>query len=69
MPVRTSTRLFAFLVGFWAMGLITFAVYQTFADVTLIDAAVVSALAAVLGVPTGAAGIAALVQRRRKRVD
>lgn len=67
--MRTSTRVFAFIVAMWTMAIITYAVIQTFTDVTKINAAVVSALTAVLGVPTGAAGIAALVRRRRPDND
>lgn len=55
--------LFGFLVAVWTMGLLSWVVFKTFEDVTQINAAVVSALSAVLGVPAVAAGIAALARR------
>lgn len=65
IPVKTLTAwLFGFVVALWAMMLLSYVVYRVFVDVTHINAAVTSALSAVLGIPAVAAGIAALVRRR-----
>jgi len=63
---RFAAWCFAFIIAVWAMAVISYAVWATFRDIALINAAVVSALSAVLGIPTGAAALAAMVRRRRR---
>lgn len=65
MMQRMVAWAFRFVVAVWSMAIISWPVYQTFRDVTLINNYVVAALTAVLGIPTAAAGIAALVKWRQ----
>lgn len=61
-----KNKIISAILVIWTYGLLTWVVFKVFADVTLINAAVVSALASAVGIPAVAVGI---FKWRREKVD
>lgn len=52
-----ANKITSLILVLWTYGLMTWVVYKVFDDVALINAAVVSALTAVVGIPAVAIGL------------
>lgn len=57
------------LFAIWVCVIVTFVVYQVFGDIKLINAAVVSALGTVLGLPALAVGVIKWRQNKNVQSD